>query len=293
MKCVVPTILILGLVFGVAVTTPSAAGAADYIIICSGQSNMTGAAPLNEMPDEVRPIPANVLYYESGHMAPDPAKIEPMKRFDWTVGGWGADTRRTYGPLPRLAHMVAAAHPRDRFIFYMEAVGGSALFQWVPDYTPKSIPEKFNLPIGIYYNANVPRIATLLKAYPKAKPLAFLWLQGESDTGVMAGVYYDNLKRLVAHMRKDTGNPDLLVIVAEPCQADEAVFEAIGKFTREDKHSALVPTRDLSGGGHKTLHFYPGKPVDELGKRFAAALLGCMTDGKLTTQPPATQKVRP
>lgn len=247
------------------------AHSSDYIIICSGQSNMNGAAPLQQMPNGLRSIPANVLYFESGAIDPKTGKVDPMKTFDWTTGGWGNLTRSTYGPIPRFAHTIAGGHPNDRFILLLEAVGGSALCQWVPDYEPKELVDKVQLQRGQYYEENAPKIAALLKAYPKAKPLAFLWLQGESDQGAMAGVYLDNLKRLVAAMRRDTGNPELVAIVGEPCQADDKVFEAIDKFVQEDKNAVLVRTRDISGGGHKTLHFYPGGPVDAVGRRFATA----------------------
>ena len=258
---------------------PLAARAADYVVICSGQSNMAGVAPIKDMPEDLRAMPPNVLYYESAAIDPKGTAIEPLKSFDATDADGSKNPRRRYGPVPRFAHAIAAARPNDRFIIVLTAVGGSALCQWVPDYAPKEVIEKLGLARGKYYQENKPKLDVVLKKYPDAKPLAFLWLQGESDTGAMADIYYDNLARLVANMRRDTGSPDLLALVAEPAEADKGVFEGITKFTQEDKHAALVVSREggvrLSDTGpakNAHLHF-DAKGYDQIGKRFAAALL--------------------
>jgi len=122
---------------------------------------------------------------------------------------------------------------------------------------------------GLYYEPLSQRIALARKAYPNAKPLAFLWLQGESDKGPLAGVYLDNFQRLVTNLRRDCAAPDLLIIAGEPGLADDGVYKALYEFTKIEKNSALVKGRDLS---HKQLH-YDSKGYLELGKRFSTALL--------------------
>lgn len=290
LKPVTTTILGLILFAGMSALAPFA-HAVDYIIICSGQSNMAGVANSKDMPDELRTVPANILYYHCNATVKDREvdKMEPTKSFD--DGPMDGPVPRMYGPIPRFAHLIAAARPNDRFIILLNAQGGTGLATWVPDYTPKEIAAK--LPIGKFYNIMVPRIAALRKKYLNAKPLAFLWLQGEHErfNADWTAAYGDNLKRLTANMRRDTGNPELLTLIAEPGLTSEGVFDAIGKFTQEDKHSALIKTRDFNNGG-KNLHFN-AQGYDEIGKRYAAALLSRMPENSATSKPAETQKAQP
>lgn len=248
--------------------TSSSANATDYIVICSGQSNMGGVAKVEEMPDELRKMPANVTYYCLDPKAADPSKLEPMKSFD--------EGRKKYGPVPRFAIDIAKANPKDKFIILHNAVGGSALSQWVPDYAPKEVAEKYKWGIGNLYKPLEAQIASIRKLHPDAKMLAFLWLQGETDSfDDTSAIYKDNLARLVANVRKDCGNPEMLAVVAEPAKSSDGVFKGIADFTNEDKMSVLVQTKDISAGGHSNLHFN-AKGYDELGKRFAKALAAKM-----------------
>ncbi len=248
--------------------TSSPANATDYIVICSGQSNMAGVAKIEEMPDELRKMPSNVVYYCPDPKSADPSKLEPLKSFD--------EGRKKYGPVPRFAVDIAKSHPKDKFIILHNAVGGSALSQWVPDYTPKEVAEKYKWGIGNLWKPLEAQIALIRKLHPEAKMLAFLWLQGETDSfDDTSAIYKDNLARLAANMRKACGSPEMLAIVAEPAKSSDGVFKAVADFTKEDRSSVLVQTKDLSGGGRSNLHFN-AKGYDELGKRFAKALAGKM-----------------
>jgi len=235
--------------------------AGEYLVVCSGQSNMAGVAVVATMPDDVKPIPANIVYYHStGGVTPLPA---PSKSFD---------DQKKYGPVPRFAHALAAARPDDTFIVLHDAVGGSALAQWVTDYEPKDIAKRYKL--GELYKAMLPRLAAVHKAHPKAKPLAFLWLQGESDSGPYAAPYGDNLKRLIAAVRRDCGNPSMLALIAQPSLADDGVFEGIDAFVKHDKFAALIESRNIA---NKQLHFSP-KGYDQIGKLFADSLVKLMPE---------------
>lgn len=244
-------------IVAIAITLAAAsnARAEEYVIICSGQSNMFGVAASEKMPDDLRPVPANVIYYRQFN----PAKITAEKSFD-------GDKR--YGPVPRFAHALAEARPKDRFIILHDSVGGSSLSQWLPEYQPKDPRGKD----GYLYKAMQPRLSAIHKAHPKAKPLAFLWLQGEADKGPAAPVYGENLAKLIANIRRDTGTKELLAVIAEPGLADQGVYDGIHAFVKSDKRAAVVETKALGKG---QLHFND-KGYDEIGKMFAATLVGLM-----------------
>lgn len=233
--------------------------AGEYLIVCSGQSNMAGVAVVAEMSEDVKSIPANVVYYHW----PDVKNFQPSKSFD---------DQKKFGPVPRFAHALAAARPDDRFIILHDAVGGSALAQWVTDYEPKDIAKRFK--VGELYQAMLLRLAAVHKVHPKAKPLAFLWLQGESDAGPYAAPYGDNLKKLITSVRRDCGNPSMLALIAEPRQADAGVYDGIHKFVKEDKFAALIESKDIGRAG---LHFN-AKGYDEIGKLFADSLARLMAE---------------
>ncbi len=265
-KILIVSLFTAGLMLLLILTLPSNAAAADYIIICSGQSNMAGVAKIEEMPDELRKMPSNIIYYCPDPKSADPGTIEPKKSFD--------EGRKKYGPVPRFAQEIAKANPKDKFIILHNAVGGSALSQWVPDYTPKEVAEKYKWGIGNLYKPLQAQIASIRKLHPEAKMLAFLWLQGETDAfDDTSAIYKDNLARLVTNVRKDCGSQEMLAVIAEPAKSSDGVFAGIAAYTKEDRNSVLVQTKDLSGGGRSNLHFN-AKGYDELGKRFAKAISG-------------------
>jgi hypothetical protein len=241
----------------------SSAPAADYLIIGSGQSNMGGVAKTKGLPDELKPMPANVLCFRPFDTT---QPLEPMKSFDEIP---------KFGPMPSFLHELSQAHPTDRFIVLHDSVGGSSLASWVPDYGPAELSTRpgkdgssVKLDLGKNYTAMAKRLAVLRKAYPEAKPLAFLWIQGESDSGKWAEAYLENFKRLVANIRRDAGAPDLFVIVAEPGKTEEVVRQAFRDYVQQDPQSALVPGQDLSKG---QVH-YDGPGYIELGRRLAKEL---------------------
>jgi len=244
--------------------------AGEYLIICSGQSNMAGVAKIAELPEDLKAVPPNVICFQQ----PDAAKpLEPLTTFAGS---------QKFGPVPSFAHALATARPKDKFIILWDAVGGSSLMQWVPDYGPAELTVRVNKggmtiheKVGFLYQAFAPRLALVRKTYPDAKPLAFLWIQGESDKGPLAGAYLENFKRLVANVRRDTGAPDLFIIPGEPGLADAGVYEAFRTYVKGDRNSVLVPGVDLS---HNQMH-YNAQGYIELGKRFAKALVAHLPAG--------------
>ena len=238
--------------------------AKDYLVICSGQSNMAGAAPVAQMPDGVKAVPANIVYFKNSDLT---KPLEPLTTF--------ADGPK-FGPTPSFAHALAEARPKDRFIILLNAVGGSGLMEWMPDYGPPELTSRVTksgatvkMPVGKLY-AFVPKQLELLREkFPDAEPLAFLWIQGETDVAPWAAVYLENFKRLVTNMRTLTAAPDLFVVTADPGKADSAVYDAFVQYAKDDRNSVHVSTRDLNPGN--ALHYSPAAYV-EIGKRLAAAV---------------------
>jgi len=245
--------------------------AKDYLVICSGQSNMAGVAPVGQMPEELKAVPANIVYFKNSDLT---KPLEPLTTF--------ADAPK-YGPTPSFAHALAEARPKDRFILLLNAVGGSGLMQWMPDYGPPELTSRVNksgttvkMPVGKLYAFVPKQIELLRQKFPDAEPLAFVWIQGESDVAPWAAAYLENFRRLVTSMRTVTSAPNLFVVTADPGKADAAVYQAFIEYAKEDKKSVHVSTRDLNPGNG--LHYSPTAYI-EIGKRLAAVVAAHLPAG--------------
>ena len=187
--------------------------AGEYLIICSGQSNMAWYAKIAELPDELKDVPANVVCFKQ----PDVTKpLEPLTTF--------ADSPK-FGPVPSFVHALSAARPKDKFIVLWDAVGGivaDAMGARLRPLRSHGVGEQGGMTpdrmqkVGISLRGIRAAARAGAQDYPGAKPLAFLWIQGESDKGRLADGYLENFKRLVANVRRDTGAPDLFIVPGEP-----------------------------------------------------------------------------
>ena len=92
---------------------------------------------------------------------------------------------------------------------------------------------------------------------------AFVWFQGEADSdsnparsSANADAYEQNLKNLIADVRKDAGVPTLPVVIiqtgawAQSLTYGATVAAAQTKVVKEDKYARIVNTADLSGFFH-------------------------------------------
>ncbi len=116
---------------------------------------------------------------------------------------------------------------------------------------------------------------------------AFVWFQGEADSNLSkdptkldfesnkanAIAYEQNLKNLIADVRKDAGSPTLPVVIvqigawSQGLDYGKEVAAAQTKVVSEDKYARIVNTADLSG-------FYHYDPASQLiiGERVALAV---------------------
>lgn len=238
--------------------TPLAA--AEWLVVCSGQSNMDGRGAVDQLDAAQRAVPANVRYYYK----PDPTRpVRTQASFDH---------RKQFGPVTGFVHAMAAARPADVFVVLLDATGGTALSEWVPDYTAPGVTiEAKRGENGHLYAALTQRIAAVRIAHPAARPLAFLWLQGEADKGALGAFYLDNLRRLAANIRRDLATPELLVVPAEPTSAPPEVFAALRTFVGEDRAAALVECRSLARGLH-----YDAMALLAIGRGYAEKVVARM-----------------
>ncbi len=118
---------------------------------------------------------------------------------------------------------------------------------------------------------------------------AFVWFQGENDgfSAASGAEYESNLRHLVADVRKDTGNPELPVVIVQigywaktAASSGLAVHGAQARIAAEDPHVSLVVTDDLS-------RFYHYDPAAQwiIGARIGVALGQRCAQGDCPTPP--------
>ena len=241
----------------------SAAPAAEYLIVCSGQSNMDGRVPAEQRPATLAVMPPNVRYYIGA--ASNDKPMRPRVKL--------VDDKERFGPVPECLLTLSASRPADTFIAVKVAVGATALWQWVPDYDAgtsgfaKGAKDQAN---GHLYEGLAKAIAQARAAHPRAIPLAALWLQGEADhKPEQAAIYLPNLRRLVANLRRDMGSATLAFIAAEPGSGQAQVYAAFPALAAEDPRAFVVRAKDLS---HMDNAHYDLAAITTIGQRYAAAL---------------------
>jgi hypothetical protein len=165
------------------------------------------------------------------------------------------------------------------------AVGGTNLYSdWR---SPLSVPSGGNE--GYLYTRLRTRIQSLKTTPASVNPScatkackwsAFIWFQGEADSdnnpqksSANADAYEQNLKNLIADVRKDAGSPTLPVVIvqtgawAQSLAFGKIVAAAQTAVVNADKYARIVNTSDLSG-------FYHYDPAAQLiiGERVALAV---------------------
>ena len=111
-----------------------------------------------------------------------------------------------------------------------------------------------------------------------------LWMQGESDakTQPAAEAYQKKLEQWIALMRKETGKPELPVVIGRISSRIleskkfkmpfvKVVQDAQEAVTKTDKHAFVIDTDDLSQ--RDDLVHYDQQGQLDLGKRFGEAMI--------------------
>lgn len=188
------------------------------LFILSGQSNMVGWGNSLELDSVARFGHDNRLaMFENGKWQ----NLKPFKapsknqREGWNI------TERTFGPEIGFAHALAKAWPDKRIGIVKQAVGGTGIMAWAPEWNEADAAMTNDAHKGALYKKLIGKTLAAKKA-GNVEIRGFLWLQGGKDMIAMetAERYADNLKTLVAAIRRDLGIADLPVLIGTYRQGD-------------------------------------------------------------------------
>jgi hypothetical protein len=254
-----------------------ARGETVQVFVLAGQSNMVGLANAADLPAAyVRPR-ADVRFVcrtvkSNGDL------VAPVGE-GWTTlrpgtgtfkGGQGFGPEIGFGNA--IADAGAAAPPPAHVAIIKFARSGANLFQM---FHPEATEGLKLYPKMIEFVREQTR--ALKDAGNDVQIAGFVWYQGEADaaaTDAQSKAFADNLKLLIASVRKDLDRRDLPFVAvrvnphaARHVHAD-VVREAIEKVTEADGHAAWVNVDDLNQPDN--LHLDAAGQL-EAGKRLAAA----------------------
>lgn len=228
-------------------------------IICIGQSNADGRVPIDSMPNYFQlPMQRCMVSFRT-----DDGSFQPLSKENFLVGDQScfAFDLVVYHQTCHINHqpLYVIKHTKGGTSIDKE---GRSNYHWTVDYD-----ELENLKQSLFY-AFEKQFAACKKVYGKSLDVrAVLWHQGEGDAvnDKVASRYYENLKKLVAKVRKMAGNKKLPFITGtishRSTQYNALIEAAQRRLAAEDPHFYLV---DMSSGtlldpyhfdARSTLHF--------------------------------------
>jgi hypothetical protein len=246
------------------------------VFILSGQSNMSGGGPV---------VPEGLQF--------DPAVGDKVRIWDasdaWNkrgiLGKWASlneiqtikkEMRADLiGPEFGFAKAMSEFYPAEKIHLIKVAKGGTPINFWLPDAKGKA-------------NGHTQLLENLKNALEKIEGeyeiMGMLWMQGESDSKTQADAeaYQKKLEQLIALIRKETGKPELPVVIG---RLSSKILES-KKFkmpfvkivqsgqeavTKTDKNAFVIDTDDLSQ--RDDLVHYDQAGQLGLGKRFGEAMV--------------------
>jgi hypothetical protein len=162
-----------------------------YVVLMAGQSNMVGLGDVKYL--ENRNLPENTIYFNH-------STNTRLKKL----------LNHKFGPEVGLAKRLNEEFPHLNFIFIKYAIGGSSINDWLPHVESKI---KRDVDFGDLYGEFFNMTDSITAKY-NTKPLAFLWMQGETDARYKntSNSYEDNLKSLINKIREDFDSPNLPII---------------------------------------------------------------------------------
>jgi hypothetical protein len=198
------------------------------VFILAGQSNMVGWGDSLQLPEEMRNGNDRVLMFENGKwqtLKPFAKARENQKKFGMT--------EFSFGPEIPFAHELTKAWPDETIGIIKLAVGGTSILTWKLAWTKQDADRVGQGRLGSLYEKLISKVEQARKAR-EIEIVGFLWLQGGGDMKniAVAKEYLDNLKALVAAVRKDTGVSDLPVL-----------WGTVRRSQDPDDLSDLVPER--------------------------------------------------
>ncbi len=257
------------------------------VFILAGQSNMVGWGDSTKLPDDLRSGNDHVLMFENGHWQP----LKPFKKAQKNQEKFGM-TEFSFGPEIAFAHDMANAWPDETIGVVKFAIGGTSILTWKPDWSKEDADRVGQGRLGSLYEKLMAKVEQARKAR-EIEIVGVLWLQGGGDMKnvAVAKEYLDNLKSLVAAVRKDTRVADLPFFcgslrrsedpddisdvvpqrVDGPYPAVEFVLKAQWDAQKDIPHTRTVILRDIEVHP-KNVHYNTEGQL-KVGKLFAEAFL--------------------
>jgi len=241
----------------------------SLLILMGGQSNMTGLAKKEYLPNPE--LPKNIQF------------------IDYGLKGTLKTMPNNFGPEYGLSEKLNRAFPNQDFTLLKYSIGGASLLDWAPDYNKETAEITGNAKFGNVYAKCFAKIDSLL-ANQEVLPTAFLWMQGERDARIPAAGkdYYINFKELISAIRDRIGQRDLPFIFgmvnppADRYAALETVRKAQRKIAKELPNVFLIETDDLEKL-KDNLHYNAAGQL-EMGRRFGEQLQPLLLELQLKNQ---------
>lgn len=188
------------------------------VFILSGQSNMVGWGNSVELESVDRfGHDRRRLMFEEGAWRPLKPSGNPSRR---QREQWGL-VESTFGPEIGFVRSMVEAWPGRRIGIVKQAVGGTGIMAWAPEWNRGDADITGDAAKGPLYRALVAKARAAMAA-DSTELRAFLWLQGAKDMRTLeaAGRYEENLQILAQSLRRDLGMPGLPVLVGSYRQGD-------------------------------------------------------------------------
>lgn len=215
------------------------------VYLLAGQSNMDGRGDGAALPPTLAAIPTGIAY-----RCVDPRSGQVVA----TAGMLGIEGKSAgrFGPHAAFIHALAVARPGQPALVIKSAEGGTRIDQWIGADGSGD---------GLY--AGMWRGVRALLAGRAVRFQAFCWLQGESDRDGTAERYLAQFQALCRLVRRDTGEPGLPVIAAEPADGT-CVIAALERAAEMDPGVRIVRCQELP---HQDPQHYEAAGVVEIGRR--------------------------
>ncbi len=267
------------------------------VFYLGGQSNMDGYGYNKDLPADLQEFEDTWIFH--GNPAPDDSENGGKGIWRKLKSGHGAGFKsdgltnslsNRFGVELSFARKIKALYPDDKIAIIKYSLGGTSIDTaaasagtWDADYEGiKGINQYDHF------------LTTLKEAFNQTDidndgtrdylvPSGIVWMQGESDAQeeVIAMRYYDNLKKLIGHMRAAFWNDNLPVVIGKISDSwqsrngkvwkyGELVQHGQEKFVRKDEHAAIV--RQTRYYKYSDAAHYNSEAYIDLGERFAQAI---------------------
>lgn len=162
------------------------------LFILSGQSNMVGQGASYQLDDAAKRGNGRVLMFEQGKWQP----LRPLKK--------------NFGPEIAFGGRMAQAWPDETIGIVKQAVGGTGVLAWNPNWTAEQAARTGDARKGNLWKALTGKVHAACAA-ADCEIVGFVWLQGGKDMlKVDTGKEYgDNLSALVQGIRREFDVPAL------------------------------------------------------------------------------------